>query len=74
MGNSKRSILLVNLGSPTSPTPAAVEAFLEEFLSDRRVVDLNPWLWALLRKLVILPRRSEVVARAYASIWTSGGS
>ncbi|HUR29189.1 MAG TPA: ferrochelatase [Planctomycetota bacterium] len=74
MAPSRNAVLLVNLGSPAAPTAAAVERFLEEFLSDRRVVDLNPWLWALLRKLIVLPRRSQAVAHAYASIWTPEGS
>ena len=70
----RRAIVLVNLGSPATPTPDAVEKFLEEFLSDRRVVDMNPWLWDLLRKRIVLPRRSQAVARAYQSIWTPEGS
>ncbi len=74
METPRRALLLVNLGSPAAPTAAAVEQFLEEFLSDRRVVDLNPWLWSLLRKRIILPRRRHAVARAYQSIWTSEGS
>lgn len=67
-------VLLVNLGSPSEPTPKAVRAFLDEFLSDTRVVDLNPLLWRALRRLVILPRRSPKVAKLYESIWTSEGS
>lgn len=69
-----RGVLLVNLGSPDEPTPAAVRAFLDEFLGDPRVVDLNPTLWKAIRRLLILPRRSEPVARLYASIWTPEGS
>lgn len=74
MASSRSAVLLVNLGSPRAPDAAAVGEFLEEFLSDRRVVDLNPWLWDLLRKRLILPRRSPRVALAYASIWTLEGS
>jgi len=70
----RSAVLLVNLGSPRAPDAAAVGEFLEEFLSDRRVVDLNPWLWDLLRKRLILPRRSPRVAKAYASVWTPEGS
>ena len=70
----RRALLLVNLGSPAEPEPEAVREFLEEFLSDRRVVDLPPWLWDPLRKLIILPRRSARVAEAYASVWTAEGS
>lgn len=69
-----RGLLLVNLGSPSAPTPAAVRAFLDEFLADPLVVDANPLGWWLLRKLVILPRRGRAVARLYGSIWTPEGS
>ena len=51
----------------TAPTARAVSEFLEEFLSDRRVVDLNPIVWGFLRRAIILPRRSGRVAEAYAS-------
>ncbi len=71
---SRRAILLVNLGSPAAPTSAAVVEFLEEFLSDRRVVDLNPLLWKILRRTLVLPRRCGPVAHAYSSIWTANGS
>lgn len=74
MPTARRAVLLVNLGSPAAPTRAAVSRFLEEFLSDRRVVDLNPILWGFLRRAIILPRRSGPVAHAYASIWTPEGS
>jgi ferrochelatase len=69
-----RGVLLVNLGSPDEPTPQAVRAFLDEFLGDPWVVDLNPALWWAVRKFLVLPRRSEPVARLYASIWTPEGS
>lgn len=74
MGSPRSAILFVNLGSPTAPTSAAVREFLEEFLSDKRVVDLNPLFWKLLRRTLVLPRRSAPVAEAYASIWTENGS
>jgi ferrochelatase len=72
--NGVTGVLLVNLGSPAEPTTKAVRAFLDEFLSDRRVVDLNPLLWRALRRLVILPRRSPKVAKLYQSIWMKEGS
>jgi ferrochelatase len=69
-----RGVLLVNLGSPSEPTPRAVRAFLSEFLGDPLVVDLNPLLWWAIRNLIVLPFRSPKVARAYQSIWMEGGS
>jgi ferrochelatase len=65
--------LLLNLGSPDAPTPAAVRRYLREFLMDPRVLDL-PWplRWGLVHG-VILPRRARASARAYRSIWTPEG-
>ena len=68
------ALVLVNLGTPTAATAAAVHAYLLEFLSDRRVVQLPRWLWRPLLRKVILPRRSPVVAHKYADIWLPGGS
>lgn len=42
----KTAVLLINLGSPDEPTASALKPYLREFLSDRRVVDLNPIFWA----------------------------
>jgi ferrochelatase len=67
-------VLHVNLGSPAAPTAPAVRAFLDEFLGDPAVVDLNPLLWWLLRKGLVLPRRAPRSAEAYASIWSPQGS
>ena len=68
------ALVVVNLGTPDAPAPAAVRRYLREFLSDRRVVDLPRWLWWPLLNLVILPLRSVRVAHKYASIWLADGS
>ena len=62
-------LLLVNLGTPDAPTPAAVRRYLREFLGDPRVIDLNALGRALLLNLIILPTRPAKSAHAYASIW-----
>jgi ferrochelatase len=67
-------LLLVNLGTPAAPSPAAVRRYLREFLSDPRVLDLPAWRRFLLLELVILPRRPRVSAAAYRKIWTAEGS
>ena len=67
-------LLLLNLGTPDSPTTPAVRRYLREFLSDPRVVDINPVGRALLLNLIILPFRSPKSAHAYRSIWTDRGS
>ena len=65
----KTGLLLVNLGSPDSPTPQAVRKYLFEFLHDYRVVDINRWLWCPILHGIILRTRPKRVAKAYASIW-----
>jgi ferrochelatase len=72
--NADRAVLLVNLGSPDSPSVGDVRRYLGEFLMDGYVVDV-PFL---LRKLIvsgfILPFRPKRSAEAYRQIWTSEGS
>src|SRR5215469_4598880 len=68
-----KAILLVNLGSPNSPSVPDVRRYLNEFLMDPRVID-TPWL---LRRFVvgmILINRPRQTAHAYQSIWTPAGS
>ncbi len=67
-------VLLVNLGTPDAPTPAAIRPYLREFLSDRRVVDLPRWLWLPVLYGVILPLRPRTLAPMYARIWRADGS
>ncbi|PKH06963.1 ferrochelatase [Moritella sp. Urea-trap-13] len=71
---TKQSILLVNLGTPDSATPAGVKAFLRPFLSDPRVVSIPRLFWLPLLNGVILPLRCKRVAKAYQSIWFDDGS
>ena len=68
------ALLLVNLGTPSAPTAAAVRRYLAEFLHDHRVVQLTRWLWCPLLHFLILPLRSPRVAHKYAEIWLEGGS
>lgn len=68
----KTAILLVNLGSPDQPTPAAVRRYLKEFLSDRRVVEgdgVMRLIWLTVLNAIILTFRPRKVAKLYASIW-----
>jgi protoporphyrin/coproporphyrin ferrochelatase len=62
-------LLLINLGTPDEPTPPAVRRYLREFLSDPRVIDINPVGRALLLNLIILPLRPAKSARAYQAVW-----
>src|SRR5882757_521248 len=67
-------VLLVNLGTPAAPTPAAVRRYLKQFLSDPRVIEYPRWLWWLILNGVILQVRPRKSAHAYQQIWTSQGS
>ncbi|MGS0690396.1 ferrochelatase [Shewanella sp. 0m-4] len=67
-------VLLVNLGTPDSPTAADVKKFLKQFLSDPRVVDLSPWIWKPILNGIILNTRPSKVAKLYQSIWWEDGS
>jgi ferrochelatase len=67
-------ILVVNLGTADAPTYLAVQRYLREFLSDRRVINTTPLLWLPLLYGVILPLRPIRTARNYRRIWTREGS
>lgn len=71
---AKTGILLLNLGTPEAPTPAAVRTYLREFLSDPRVVEIPRPLWWLILNLFILPFRPKESAKRYAQVWTADGS
>ena len=70
----KKGVLLVNLGSPESPTAKDVKPYLDEFLMDKYVIDVPFLLRALLVRGIILQTRPKKSAEAYARIWTSEGS
>jgi protoporphyrin/coproporphyrin ferrochelatase len=57
-----------------APTPPAVRAYLAEFLSDPRVVDLPRWLWLPILHGVVLRKRPAESARKYAKVWSAEGS
>jgi ferrochelatase len=70
----KKAVLLLNLGSPKSTKTSDVRAYLREFLSDGRVLDVHPVLRAIVLNLFILPFRPRKSAAAYATVWTDEGS
>lgn len=70
----KTGVLLINLGTPDSPSTKDVRKYLTEFLNDPFVIDL-PWLKRLLLvNLIIIPFRAPKSARLYQEIWTDEGS
>ena len=66
---SKTAVLLLNLGTPSAPTPKAVRVYLKEFLSDPRIVEIPRFIWWFILNGIILPIRSSASAKKYASIW-----
>lgn len=69
-----KGVLLVNLGSPDSPTAKDVKPYLDEFLMDERVIDVPVVLRNLLVRGIILQTRPKKSAKAYAKIWWDEGS
>jgi protoporphyrin/coproporphyrin ferrochelatase len=71
---TRTGILLINLGTPDEPTPAAVRRYLAEFLSDPRVVEIPRVLWKPILHGIILRTRPKHSAAKYAAIWRPEGS
>jgi len=68
------AVLLINLGTPDSPSTRDVRSYLRQFLNDPRVVDLPaPLRWALVN-LIIVPFRAPKSAKIYQQLWTDQGS
>ncbi len=67
-------VLLVNLGTPDAPTYGAVQRYLREFLSDRRVINTSRWIWLPILYGIILPLRPIRTLRKYRKIWMPEGS
>lgn len=70
----KTAVLLINLGTPDSPSVSDVRKYLFQFLNDPRVIDI-PWLLrAILVNLIIVPFRAPKSAKIYKELWTKDGS
>jgi ferrochelatase len=65
----KTGVLLVNLGTPDSTSWWDVRKYLKEFLSDRRVIEINPIIWKIILNVFILTLRPSKSAHAYKKIW-----
>jgi ferrochelatase len=65
----KTGVLLVNLGTPDSTNWWDIRKYLKEFLSDTRVIEVNPILWQIILNLFILTFRPSKTAHAYKQIW-----
>jgi ferrochelatase len=70
----KTGVLLINLGTPDSPSVSDVRSYLSQFLNDPRVIDI-PWLARkMLVNLIIVPFRAPKSAKIYQKLWTEKGS
>lgn len=71
---NKTTVLLINLGTPDSPSVGDVRSYLSQFLNDPRVIDI-PWLARkILVNLIIVPFRAPKSAKIYKELWTEKGS
>jgi protoporphyrin/coproporphyrin ferrochelatase len=74
INKNKTAVLLVNLGTPDSPSVGNVRSYLSQFLNDPRVIDI-PWLLRkILVNLIIVPFRAPKSAAIYKKLWTANGS
>ena len=65
----KTGVLIINLGTPDSTGWWDIRKYLKEFLSDRRVIEVNPIIWQIILNLFILTFRPSKTAHAYKKIW-----
>ena len=65
----KTGVLIINLGTPDSTNWWDIRKYLKEFLSDKRVIEVNPILWQVILNLFILTFRPAKTAKAYQKIW-----
>ncbi len=65
----KTGVLLINLGTPDSTNWWDIRKYLKEFLSDKRVIEVNPILWQIILNLFILTFRPSKTSKAYQKIW-----
>lgn len=71
---TKTCVLLINLGTPDSPSVKDVRKYLFEFLNDPRVIDINPIGRFFLVNFIIVPFRAPKSAKIYKELWTDSGS
>ena len=65
----KTGVLIINLGTPDSTSWLDIRKYLKEFLSDNRVIEVNPVIWQIILNLFILTFRPSKTAKAYKEIW-----
>ena len=70
---NKTAIVLVNLGTPDSPSVKDVRKYLFEFLNDPRVIDIPAIARFFLVNLIIVPFRAPKSAKIYEHLWINNG-
>ena len=65
----KTGVLIINLGTPDTTNWFDIRKYLREFLSDRRVIEVNPLIWQIILNVFILNFRPSKTAKAYKEIW-----
>ena len=65
----KTGVLIINLGTPDSTSWLDIRKYLKEFLSDKRVIEVNPIIWQIILNIFILNLRPSKTAKAYKEIW-----
>ncbi len=68
----KTGVLIINLGTPEATDWFSIRKYLKEFLSDRRIIEVNRILWFLILNLIILTFRPSKTSKAYKEIWMEG--
>ncbi len=72
--SNRIGILLINLGTPKTPSHRDIRNYLAEFLSDPRIIEIPRWIWLPILYTLILTTRPRKIASSYASIWMKDGS
>jgi ferrochelatase len=65
----RTGVLIINLGTPDTTNWIDIRKYLKEFLSDKRVIEVNPIIWQIILNLFILTFRPSKTAKAYKEIW-----
>ena len=68
------AVLLANTGTPDDPSPEAVRRYLRDYLKDRRIVEMPPFIWLPILYGTVLRKRPAKSAAKYRQIWTPEGS
>lgn len=74
MNTKKVATLIINLGSPESPSTKDVRKYLTQFLNDKRVIDISGIFRFILVNFFIVPFRAPKSAKIYQELWTEKGS